>query len=87
MVAKWYLSIPAALGPLLSLLSYGQPFKLPMPLRYAAEVIEFDEYEEEEEDYERLPCSGQYVVVCLWLPLLNGCIHGFTGWGKRLAAF
>ena len=54
-----------------------------MRLRSAAEVIEFDDYEEEEE-YEPLPCSMAYVVVCLWLPVLNGCIHGFTGWGKRL---
>lgn len=40
---------------------------------------DMDEFDWDDDGLERLPCSWSYVLSCLMMPLLNGCINGFAG--------
>jgi len=40
---------------------------------------DMDEFDWDDDGLERLPCSWSYVMSCLIMPLLNGCINGFAG--------
>lgn len=40
---------------------------------------DMDEFDWDDDGVERLPCSWSYVLSCLIMPLINGCINGFAG--------